>query len=128
MRAETAVARQSRKGATDGIEVALTPIRRGTAYSADELGAVQTADRNQYKRIMRRRSMNEKVAEAASALKEAFRTKVLVADDELPAPVKAHLQETINLTSWKGRKVTGGEKFTITCFFCPADTFGGLVV
>jgi hypothetical protein len=80
MRAETTVARRSRKGAADGIEVAHAPTRRGTAYSADELEAIQNADPKQYKRIMRRRSMNENVAEMASALKEAFRTKVLVAN------------------------------------------------
>jgi phage-related tail protein len=70
---------------TDGIEVALTTSRRGLAYSAEELEAIQTAVPKQCKRIMRRRSMTGTVAEATSALKEAFRTMGLVADGELPA-------------------------------------------
>jgi hypothetical protein len=42
MWAEKAVARQLKKGGTDEIEVALT-TRSGTAYSADEMEAIQTA-------------------------------------------------------------------------------------
>jgi hypothetical protein len=61
MWAETAVARQLEKGATDEIEVAFTMTRRGIVYSAEELEAIRTADPQQYKRIMRRRSMSEKV-------------------------------------------------------------------
>jgi hypothetical protein len=54
-----------------------------------------------------------------------MRTGIQVqAERGVPTPVKAHLQETTNLASWRGRKVTGGEKFTITCFYRAADMSG----
>jgi hypothetical protein len=64
------------------------------------------------------------VTEATSDLKEAFNSKVLASDADFPAPIKAHTQETINLISWRARKVTRGEEFMIPCFYRPADMSG----
>jgi hypothetical protein len=100
-----------------GIDLITRQKRRKKPYSPEELDNMLEAHPKRHKRIMRKREIDRSVADVVRALKIAFKVKVLVPPEAVPPPVKAHLHQTINLTSsTKGRKERDGNQFKVTCF------------